>query len=120
MIVKTDLQGLKKIAPKKDSHSSEQFTYSPVWLPVQTEGRGVMKVSTRQEYMSTELNNWRTIQISRVAAVILGVAAVYFLTWNVVIAAIVALMAGWAWGVYARKAYFFEKVNKGREILEGT
>lgn len=119
MQVKTGLQGLKGFAGKSDS-SEREWTYSPVWLPVQTEGRGVMKVSTRQEFMNMELGNWRLIQVSRVAAIVLGVAALYALSWSVLVSAALALLAGWSWGVYARKTFFFEKVNRNREILEGT
>ncbi|MEM4254848.1 MAG: hypothetical protein QXR53_00765 [Candidatus Norongarragalinales archaeon] len=120
MIVKTDLQGLKGMAKGNSHASGHEWTYSPVWLPVQTEGKGVMKVSTRQEYMDFELGNWRLIQISRVAAVVLGVGALYALGWSILVSGVLALMAGWAWGVYARKAFFFNEVNKKREILEGT
>lgn len=120
MLVKTDLKGLKQVQPQAGGSPRKEWTYSPVWLPVQTEGKGVMKVSTRQEYMDLELGNWRTIQITRVAAIVVGVAALYALSWSVVVAGILALLAGWSWGVYARKAFFFENVNRKREILEGT
>ncbi|HIH20299.1 hypothetical protein J4220_00425 [Candidatus Micrarchaeota archaeon] len=119
MQVKTSLQGLKGYSGKSES-SEREWTYSPVWLPVQTEGRGVMKVSTRQEFMNMELGNWRLIQVSRVAAIVLGVGALYALTWSILVSAALALLAGWSWGVYARKAFFFERVNRNREILEGT
>ncbi len=120
MRVKTDLRGLKGMVKSDSSGAAHEWTYSPVWLPVQTEGRGVIKVSTRQEYMDFELGNWRMIQITRVAAIVLGVTALYFLTWSVLVSGVFALLAGWAWGVYARKAFFFENINRKREILEGT
>ncbi|MFH1056533.1 MAG: hypothetical protein V1717_01915 [Candidatus Micrarchaeota archaeon] len=121
MQVKTDLQGLKQTVPVAPSEAlGKQWTYTPVWLPVQTEGKPVVKVSTRQDFLGVQLGEWRAIQISRAAAVALGIGALYFLSSNILISAGLGLSAGWAWGTYAKKAFFFEFVNKRREILEGT
>lgn len=122
MVVKTDLRGLRQMAAHETRGGQKQpsFTYSPVWLPVQTEGNAVVKVTTRQEYLDGQLGQWRTIQLTRVAAIVLGVGALYALTWNILASAALAILAGWAWGVYARNAFFFEEVNRKREILEGT
>lgn len=121
MMVKTDLRGLKGMSPKiKAVTSTPSFTYSPVWLPVQTEGNAVVKVTTRQEYLSGQLGDWRTIQLTRVATIIFGIAALYFLSVNIFVSAALGVLAGWTWGVYTKKAFFFETVNRKREILEGT
>ena len=120
MQIKTSLQGLNAKVKGDSEAQQKQWNYSTVWLPVQTEGNPVMKVSTRQEYMDDQLKNWRTIQISRVGAIIVGIGALYFLTSSIWVSAMLAGIAGWAWGNYVKLAYFFEHVNRQREILEGT
>jgi hypothetical protein len=79
-----------------------------------------MNVINSQTFMDYELGNWRTIQVTRVAAIVFGVGALYFITSNLLFSAALALAAGWAWGIYTKKAFFFENINKRREILEGT
>ena len=120
MQVETSLQGLKKTNVSSGETQPQQWNYSSVWLPVQTEGKSVMSVTNRQSFMDRELGNWRTIQVSRVAAILFGVGALYFLPSNLLFSAALALAAGWAWGLYTKKAFFFEKINRKREILEGT
>ena len=120
--MKTDLQGLKKIAETHGSSESppKQWNYSTVWLPVQTEGKAVVNVITRQEYMDKQLKDWRLIQITRVGAIILGIGALFFLVSNILVSVVLGLGAGWFWGNYVKTAFFFEHVNRKREILEGT
>ena len=122
MLKKTDLHGLHKIGQKQGNSESpsKQWTYSTVWLPVQTEGKAVVNVSTRQEFMDKQLKDWRFIQISRVGAIVLGVGALYFLSSSILVSGALGLAAGWLWGNYVRTAFFFEYVNRSREILEGT
>ncbi|HIH20487.1 TPA: hypothetical protein HA244_04430 [Candidatus Micrarchaeota archaeon] len=122
MQVKTDLRGLKRIGTG-ESHGGPgkaDLTYSTVWMPVQTEGKAVVKVQTRQGYLDKQLKDWRTIQLSRVVAIALGIAALFFLSFNAFVSAALGLAAGWFWGSYAKTAFFFEEVNRKREILEGT
>ena len=121
MRVKTDLSGLKNSGNASVKPAGvKQWNYSPVWVPVLTDGKAVVNVITRQEFMDKQLGDWRLIQITRVGAILLGVAALYFLGSNVLVAAALGLAAGWAWGLYVRTNYFFETVNKSREILEST
>ena len=102
------------------SPAGKDWTYSTVWMPVQTEGRSVVKVQTRQEYIDKQLKDWRTIQISRVIALGLGIGALFFLSFNAFVSAALGLGAGWFWGDYVKTAFYFEEVNRKREILEGT
>ena len=120
MLVKTDLSALKGMGKQHSEEHKKDWAYSTVWMPVQTEGKSVVNVQTRQEFLDKQLKDWRTIQISRVAAIILGVAALFFLGFNAIVSAALGLAAGWFWGQYAKTAFYFEEVNRKREILEGT
>lgn len=125
MMVKTDLSGLKAMAAKGEltdasQGHAEKYAYTPMLMPVATGGKEVMKVGTRQEYLNQEIGNWRNININRALGVIAGLAALYLLSVNVLLAGAAALYAGWAWGAKARDEFFLYKIAKKRELLEGT
>ena len=121
-VVETNLSGLKKmVSEKRESFGpAGKWTYSPMFVPVATEGRPVLNVMRRQDFMDRSLGQWRTKIVARIGGIVLGVAALALLAYNVVLAAAAALAAGWVYGLYKRESFFFDYVNKRREIMEGT
>ena len=121
-VMTTNLAELKKMVSEKqgDFQPAKKWDYAPMFVPVQTEGRPVLRVERRQDFMDRSLGQWKTKIVARVGGIALGVAALALLAFNVFLAAGAALAAGWVYGAYKRESFFFDIVNKRREVLEGT
>ncbi|MFH0836427.1 MAG: hypothetical protein V1834_04675 [Candidatus Micrarchaeota archaeon] len=124
--VKMNLRQLRQYAgstPKltpKSEYGSTDHVHAPMFLPVDTDGSTVVNVTTRQSFLNHEIGNWKTIHLTRMGGIVLGIAALILYGYNVYLAAVAALAAGYLVGIYARKSFFFYKVLARRELLEGT
>ncbi|NUN11417.1 hypothetical protein HUU53_02120 [Candidatus Micrarchaeota archaeon] len=125
MMVKTSLNGLKHMAHElkhdHDDHGHKQdYAYTPMLMPAQTEGKPVMKITTRQDYLDKTVGLWRRIQVNKGLGLILGVASLFLLSISPLFAGACAVLAGWIWGDYVTGKFYLYQVDGKRELLEGT
>ncbi len=110
----------KAFASPSTADKTKQWNYSPMFLPISTSGRHVMNVTTRSDFLHKQVGNWKTIQINLVLTIVIGIAALWLLSVNVLLAGAAALVAGWLYGEHMVKKFFLYKVYKRRMLLEGT
>jgi len=92
-----------------------------MFLPVASEGKPVIKVTTRQDFLNTNISVWRSWQLSRVGAALAGAGAIWlFFSGQPIIAGGAALAAGWLYGQHVRLNFYVTKLLKKRYLLEGT
>ena len=118
--LKVTLEELRDTVRTNPPSKTEELTYSPVFTPVNTEGKAVMKVIPRQDFMNENLGTWRMKHIGRFGGIACGIVALVALQYNVLLSAVLAIAAGWLYGMYKYKSFWFDIVMRKRDLLEGT
>jgi len=118
--VKVTLEELRDTVRTNPPSKTEELTYSPVFTPVNTEGKAVMKVIPRQDFMNENLQSWRMKHLGRFGGIACGIVALVALQYNVLLSAVLAIAAGWLYGMYKYKSFWFDIVMRKRDLLEGT
>ncbi|OIO26918.1 hypothetical protein COX85_03795 [Candidatus Micrarchaeota archaeon CG_4_10_14_0_2_um_filter_55_9] len=121
-VQQTDLGGLKAfVGSHQESFSQpKQWDYAPVFMPVSTEGKPVVKVTTRLDFLKGQIGQWREVKICYFLSFGLGALALILLSVNVLLGVAFGLAAGWFYGQYVRDDFFIMQINKKRPLLEGT
>lgn len=124
-IVQTNLEDLHSLVtenPKSFGYKEQpkQWSYSPMFMPVSTEGKPVVQVTTRLEFLKRQIKDWRNMKISYFLAFGLGAAALWLLSVNPLFAVAAGAAAGWFYGGYVMTEFFLVKIGKKRPLLEGT
>jgi len=125
-VQKVTIGELRAIAPQiKTTAGGEQaqFRYAPMFLPVDATAKkdsGVVKVVTRQKFLTENINHWIKWRAYQGASLGLGIAAVAFLGMNVMLSGAAALGAGYCYGKYKWQDFIVNQLLKNRWLLEGT
>lgn len=126
-IRQTNLAGLKSYVGSNSANfdiptgnKEESFNYNPMFMPVSTQGKPVMKVETRGGFLNGMVGMWRQLKASYFLTFLLGAMALLLLNYNVILAVITAAGAGWFFGTYTKWDFVMNKIMKKRTILEGT
>lgn len=98
----------------------KKFDYTPLFLPVATEGKPVMKVTARHDFINNSLKEWRLFHITRTIAVVSAIGALVLLPINAFASAGAGIIAGWFYGEHLKKNFFINKMLKQRDMLEST
>jgi|GEM_PF-1909307 len=98
----------------------QEFEYSPMFMPVSTEGKPVLKVQTREKFLKDAVKSWRSQKIGYALGIAFGIAALLLLSVNWLFAVAAGAAAGWFYGGYVSVTFYFENLMKKRPILEAT
>ena len=124
-VKQTNLAGLKSyIGSNSDNFEpttkKKSYNYNPMFMPVSTQGKPVMKVQTRSGFLGGMISMWRQLKASYFLTFLLGAMALFLLNYNAILAAISAAGSGWFFGTYTKWDFVMNKIMKKRTILEGT
>lgn len=109
------------VAERKAGQPQERkFDYHQLFLPVATEGKPVMKVTARHDFINGNLKIWREFHINRAATVAAAIGVILLLPISVYASAASAIGAGWFYGEYLKKNFHINKMLKARYMLEST
>ncbi len=104
-----------------NASSASGWRKTQMFLPVASEGKPVIKVTTRQEFLNNNISAWRAWQLTRVGAALAGAGAIWLFFANQPwLAGGAALLAGWWYGEHVRRGFYITKLLKKRYLLEGT
>src|SRR3989338_830240 len=102
----------------KPESGGPDFDQTTMFVPVATEGKPVINVTKRQDFMDTSLATWREFHFYRAAAIMGGVLSVILLFSNVFLSAAVAMGAAWSYGEFLKKDFTINVLYKQRYLLE--
>ena len=124
--VKVDLNGLKetvghnRAAFSSGTATQQKFEAFPMFLPVATQGKEVMRVTTRQDFISYNIGEWRLFHLTRAGAAMAGIGALWLFPINVYASAAAGVAAGWLYGEHLKKNFYLNQLLKKRDLLEST
>ena len=110
--------GLKQ--PNTQSAPSAKFTPVPMFLPTRTFGHNVVTVTTRQNFIDTNIAHWIAWRVNKILAYGLALAAIIFIFSNIYISAAAGLGAGWFYGKYIWEQFYVTQLLAKRRLLETT
>ena len=125
VLKQTNLAGLKSFVGSNSASfipakEQEGFIYNPMFMPVSTQGKPVIKVETRGGFLNGMIGNWRELKASYFLTFLLGALALFLLNYNAVLAVIAAAGGGWFFGIYTKWDFVMNKIMKKRTLLEAT
>ncbi|MDP2717511.1 MAG: hypothetical protein Q8P02_02090, partial [Candidatus Micrarchaeota archaeon] len=85
-----------------------------------TEGKAVIMVQRRQEFLTKAITDWREFHGYRAASIAAGIAAVLLLFSNIYLSAAAAMAAAWMYGEFLKKDFTINQLMKKRYLLEST
>ncbi len=97
-----------------------EFDQTTMFVPVATEGKAVINVQRRQEFLNTAIGTWREFHFYRAASAIGAITAVWLLFINPFISAASAVAAAWSYGEFLKKDFTLNNIYKKRHLLEST
>ncbi|MFQ5406069.1 MAG: hypothetical protein ACE5DI_02855 [Candidatus Micrarchaeia archaeon] len=103
-----------KEVPKK------KWNHLPMFVPTDTRGRALAHVETRQGFLNEGIARWRRWHLYRAAAVFFFVLSIVAIGFDVLIAAVLAVVAGVAAGRYVWDDYYISYQYRQRKLLEST
>lgn len=109
-----------EVAGTSEKPPVPKWDHVPMFVPTKTNGLNVIDVSTRQMYLDRTIGWWTSYHITRALAVFIGTLALIFVFTNVLVAAILALVAGFFYGWHMMRNYDIDELVKKRYLLEGT
>ncbi|PIO06515.1 hypothetical protein COT29_00730 [Candidatus Micrarchaeota archaeon CG08_land_8_20_14_0_20_59_11] len=118
--LKVTLEELRDTVRTNPPSPQKEWTYAPIFTPVDTEGKAVMKVIPRQDFMNENLGTWRMKHIGRFGGIACGILALVALQYSILLSAGLAIAAGWLYGTYKQKSFWFDTIMRKRDLLEGT
>lgn len=102
------------------SHGGPDFDQSTMFVPVATEGKAVINVTKRQDFLTTGIGTWREYHFFRAAAISGAILSVFVLFTNPLLSAAIAMGAAWSYGEYLKKDFTVNQLYKRRYLLEST
>ncbi|MBI4360942.1 hypothetical protein HY572_04195 [Candidatus Micrarchaeota archaeon] len=100
--------------------SDPEFEQTTMFTPVATEGKPVINVQRRQEFLTKGITDWREFHGYRALSVAGGIATVLFLFSNPLLAAVSGMGAAWSYGEFLKKDFYINQLYKKRYLLEST
>ncbi|MBI5226593.1 hypothetical protein HY994_05165 [Candidatus Micrarchaeota archaeon] len=98
----------------------KEFDQTTMFIPVATEGKAVINVQNRQNFLTTGISNWRLYHFYRAASIMGAVATVWLLFINPLLSAAAGMAAAWSYGEYLKKDFTVNHIYKTRYMLEST
>ncbi len=108
------------IAADHDDVPKKKWNYTPMFLPTDTNGYSVAHVKKRQDFLDEAIGRWKRWHLYRAVAVFCFVLAVLAATFNVIVAAVLALVGGYCAGKYVWDDYYISYQYRTRMLLEST
>ncbi len=109
-----------EVAGTSEKPPAAKWDHVPMFVPTNTNGYSVIDVSTRQTYLDLTIDWWTTFHLTRAASVFAGTLALIFAFSNVLVAAVLALVAGFFYGWHMMRTHDINELVKNRYLLEGT
>jgi hypothetical protein len=98
----------------------QEFEQTTMFTPTATEGKAVITVQRRQDFLTKAITDWREYHGYRAASIAAGIAAVLLLFSNIYLSVAAAMAAAWAYGEYLKKDFIVNQLMKKRYLLEST
>ncbi|MFA6049478.1 MAG: hypothetical protein WC792_06045 [Candidatus Micrarchaeia archaeon] len=98
----------------------KKWNYVPMFLPTDTGGHNVVHVKTRQTFLNDAIGKWKKWHLYRAGAAFFFVLSILAISYNAVLAAILALIGGTAAGAYVWEDFFISYMYRTRHLLEST
>jgi len=99
---------------------AEGYNYSPMFLPIDTQGKIPIQISTRGDFLKKGVNMWKQMNLGLVMAIAGGVFALVLLAFNPVLAAFMGGASGYFYGLHFRQKLYYYDIYKKRPVLEST
>lgn len=109
-----------KFGGTASSQGGRDFDQTTMFVPVATEGKAVINVTKRQDFLTTGIGTWREYHFFRAAAISGAILSVFLLFTNPLFSAAIAMGAAWSYGEYLKKDFTVNKLYKTRYLLEST
>ncbi len=101
-------------------HGPKEYDQTTMFIPVATEGKAVINVQNRQNFLTTGISNWRLYHFYRAAAIMGALAAVWLLFTNAYLSAAAGMASAWSYGEFLKKDFMVNHIYKTRYLLEST
>ena len=98
----------------------KEYDQTTMFIPVATEGKAVINVQNRQNFLTTGISNWRLYHFYRAASIMGALAAVWLIFINPYLSAAAGMAAAWSYGEDLKKDFTVNHIYKTRYLLETT